>query len=458
MVFVLTDIGIPTFGCASAANDPGGTLKKYLTAIAAASLVSVLALGTSSAAQADVSDGGGGGYGSWQLSGQSPAYTGSVELGGGFPLTTFTASSQVASVQTGASTYLPRYSAPGAVFGSSQGWGYINQRPLQDTPTGSGVTTYTFATPTPSSAWGFVLGDIDADKAVVTAQDANGAPVPVADLGFQGVFNYCMPTTPSSQRSCNGDSTGGIPQFDLPTWDPATATLLGSGFGTNTDTAGASGWFMPRVPLSSLTITYTRLTGLPVYQTWFGTVAHDISGTVSGCNVAGVAVELKDGAGKRVASTTTDSLGNYSFINYLALDSYTVTATATAGCAWTGDPDQLVDISQGNVTGVNFQQDVAPTPTATPSVSPSPDPTDEPTDEPTEEPTGTPTKSQTPGPSPATTPATTPATRPSQGSTTPAAGLATTGVAGATPALLVAGALLAGGLALAGASRRRHKH
>ncbi|WP_269938930.1 SdrD B-like domain-containing protein [Arthrobacter sp. HY1533] len=433
-----------------------------MTALAAASLVSALALGASSAAQADVSDGGAGGYGSWQLTGQSPAFSGTVELGGGFPQTTFTAASRTATLQTGASVFLPAGSPPGSKFGSSQGRGYINQRPVRDTLTGPGITTYTFATPTPSSAWGFVLGDIDADKAVVTAQDANGAPVPVADLGFQGVFNYCMPTDPPTTRSCSGDKVDNVWQFDLPTWDPATATLLGSGFGTNKDTIGASGWFMPRVPLSSLTITYTRLTGLPVYQTWFGTVARDISGTVSGCNVSGVAVELKDGSGKRVASTTTDSQGNYAFTNYLALDSYTVTATAAAGCALTGDTDQPVDISLKHATGVNFQQDVAPTPTATPSVSPSPDPTDDPTndptDEPTEEPTGTPTKSQTPGPSPATTPATTPATRPTQGSTTPAAGLATTGVAGATPALLVAGGLLAGGLALAGASRRRHKH
>lgn len=460
MVIVLSDIVI-LLGFESATIEPGGTLKKYLTVAAVSGLVAVLALGATTATYADVSDGGGGGYGSWQLSGQAPAYSGTLTLGGGFPQTTFESSSRQATVQSGASTFLPAGSAPGLVFGSSQGRGYLNQRPLQDTPTGAGTTTYTFATPTPSSAWGFVLGDIDADKAVVTARDANGAPVPVSDLGFKGAFNYCDAPTP---RPCTGDMVGDTAQFDLPTWDPATATLRGSGFGTNTDTSGASGWFMPRVPLSSLTITYTRITGLPIYQTWFATVAHDISGSVGGCTVSGVAVELKDAAGKRVATTTTDSLGNYSFANYLATDSYTVTATAAAGCELTGDPDQAVDLSHGDVTGANFQQDVAATPTAKPSVSPSPDPTatataSQPqTQSHSAEPTVTPTKNTTAGPSAETTVTSTPATRPTQGSTTTAAPLAKTGLAGASPALLVAGTLLAGGLALAGASRRRHKH
>lgn len=456
LLIVLTNAGIP-FGCASATHDPGGTLKKHLTALAVAGLAAALALGATTASHADVSDGGGGGYGSWQISGQSPAYAGSVALGGGFPQTTFAATSRVAALQSGASTYLPAGSAPGLVFGSSQGRGYINQRPVQDTLTGPGTITYTFAAPTPSGAWGFVLGDIDADKAVVTALDANGAPVPVADLGFQGAFNYCDAPTP---RPCTGDVVGGNIQFDLPTWDPATATLLGSGFGTNTDTSGASGWFMPQVPLSSLTITYTRLSGLPVYQTWFATVAHDILGTVTGCTVAGVAVELKDADGKRVASTTTDSQGNYSFTNYLATDSYTVTATAAPGCELTGDPVQAVDLSQGDVTGVDFQQSAAPTPTATPSVEPTGDPTATATGSatPSVEPTSTPTKTATPGPSPETTVGTTPAASPSQSSTKPALPLAATGTANAGPALIGAGVLLAGGLALAGAARRRHRH
>ena len=43
-----------------------------------------------------------------------------------------------------------------------------------------------FDTPTPAGGWGFALGDIDSDLAVVSALDAEGEPVAAADLGFGG--------------------------------------------------------------------------------------------------------------------------------------------------------------------------------------------------------------------------------------------------------------------------------
>ncbi|MBO1269780.1 hypothetical protein [Arthrobacter cavernae] len=355
-------------------------------------------------AHADTADGGGGGYAAWTFAGAGGAYTGTLSLGGGFPEATFTSDSSQATMPGGVSTYLPAGSAPGLVFGSSSGQPYLNQRPKANNPGSPATTTYTFKRATPAGGWGFVLGDIDADMAKVSATDGNGLPVPVADLGFQGAFNYCDAPSP---RPCGDDPEG----FDLPVWDGATGTLNGSGRVPDADTAGASGWFRPTVALKTLTIEYTWKTGFPIYQTWFGTAAEDISGTVAGCSVAGVGIALQGPGGTVLASTVTDSAGAYSFANFLAAPGYTVAMTTPSGCVASGPVQRPVDLSGGPATGVNFVL-TAVTVTPTETVSPSPSPSE---------------TTQTPGPTAST------------GTGSPASATPSASIAASTAAVLPAG-------------------
>ncbi|WP_125613751.1 SdrD B-like domain-containing protein [Specibacter cremeus] len=433
-------------------------MKKHLAAMAASVVLLSLLVAGATASQADTVDGGGGGYGAWALSGAAPAFIGSVTLGGGFPGATFAATSRQATVQSGKTVFLPAGSAPGQVFGSSQNQQYLNQRPLRDTPTAPGTTTYTFGAPTPSTGWGFVLGDIDADMATVSATDADGKPVAIAGLGFRGVFNYCDAPAP---RPCTGDVVGGVTRFDLPTWDAVTGTLRGSGFGSNMDTSGASGWFMPTVPLKTLTITYTMISGFPVYQTWFATAAHDISGTVSGCIVAGVPIKLRDANGGVVAATVTDANGDYAFQGFVASDSYTVAADAPTDCTMVGASAQPVDLSHGDVRAVDFKLADATGPTATATATTEPT---NPTGVPTDEPTGTASPAGMPSSTahvPGTPTAGTPTAGPAEATSSPSnleGGLAHTGASKTSALIGVAALLLAVGAGAVSMNRRRSRH
>lgn len=131
----------------------------------------------------------------------------------------------------------------GAVFGDSTGENYL--RMSSPTNSGSSSTTLTFAADTPATGLGLALGDVDSESITVTATTTGGAPVTAAELGWQGAFNYL-----------NGS--------DVPTWNAGTSTLVGN----VADTQGASGWFQPTVPLSSITFTNTTLIGSPEAQLW----------------------------------------------------------------------------------------------------------------------------------------------------------------------------------------------
>jgi cell division septation protein DedD len=195
--------------------------------------------------------------------GRHQAYEGTMTVPD-LPAATWTTDARADSaVESGASTWLPVGSPFGAVYGSSQAQPYLRLRPMADTPTGPSTTTYTFASPTPGSGWAFALGDVDADQVEVSATDAQGAPVPVAGLGFQSVFNFCDASPRSS--TCSSQTM----PYDLPSWQPATTSGLLIGNALASDTTGASGWFQPTVPLKTLTFVYTARSGFPVYQTWF---------------------------------------------------------------------------------------------------------------------------------------------------------------------------------------------
>ncbi|MET1005929.1 MAG: hypothetical protein ABWX96_10285, partial [Propionibacteriaceae bacterium] len=205
-----------------------------------------------------------------ELTGVSRNYTSTLtQQAAGFPVATITSNSVGGSsvgVQSGASTYLSTGTAVGAKYGSSQGQGYLNLRPSSQNGAPPSVTTYTFERPTPTSGWTFVLGDVDADQVTITATGPGGQTVAPADLGFRSVFNYCTPGV------CTANP-------DVPTWNPATGVLVGNTAAL--DTNGASAWFEPTVPLTSLTFTFAQRAGFPVYQTWFSALEYDITGTVT---------------------------------------------------------------------------------------------------------------------------------------------------------------------------------
>jgi hypothetical protein len=266
----------------------------------------------------------GSGYGQWDLSGGSGTLT--VPLAG-FPSAKVATTSSRSQVGGGTSAFLGTSTPFGAAYGSSQGKHYLvlGTAALKAPST----TTVTFHAPTPTG-WGFALGDVDADTVQVAATGADGQPVPVADLGWQSAFNYC-PNTPRP-TGCTG--TG--PFTDVPRWDPTTATLIGN----VGDTSGASGWFRPTVPISSLTLTFTAQTGIPSYQLWAAAEPVRISGRVgTDCGHAAPAttVALRDADGSPVpaadgspVTTTTEADGTYTF-DGLTAGHYEVAAESSHG-------------------------------------------------------------------------------------------------------------------------------
>ncbi|WP_052433300.1 hypothetical protein [Streptacidiphilus carbonis] len=273
----------------------------------------------------------------------------------GFPAATVTTTSSSTSVPSGSSAYLNDSTPFGSAYGSSRGHAYLALR----TATGlqPSVTTIDFARPTPVG-WGFALGDVDADHVKVTATGADGSLLTAAQLGFQGSFNYCQGTPKPSACTGNGPFT------DMPHWDAATTTLIGSNTG---DTSGASGWLRPTVPVKSLTLTFSVQSGIPVYQIWAATKTVQVSGRItSECGTHDPAeLELLDSNGDPVlnaaghpVTTTSHDDGSYSFPD-LAEGSYRVALRVPEGLE--ADTTRLgADATKGDVTGADFNLRCAP--------------------------------------------------------------------------------------------------
>jgi len=299
----------------------------------------------------------------WSFVGVGGDFSGSLTLADTPALAaTFTSTSRGGQVGviSGDTVWLPQGTAVGAKYGSSQGRPYINLRPRADTPTGASVTTYTFSRPTPTENWTFVLGDIDADAVTIRAVGPDGSELTAADLGFQGGFNYCAPGI-AGKPSCTGSAS------DVPAWDPATFTLTGN-VGAS-DTSGASAWFEPSAPISSLTFTFQRRAGLPVYQTWFASLARDITGAVTdatdpGTPVAaeGVALRLIDQTGAVIATTTTDADGAYGFFGVTATDGYSVEVVPPSGQIAEGARVAPVDLADSDGVASFSIRDIVPVP------------------------------------------------------------------------------------------------
>lgn len=277
----------------------------------------------------------------------------------GFPQATLRTDSTQPRTASGNSVYLSAGTPFGSVFGSSRGKPYALFRTAADlTPS---TTMFTFTAPASVGHWGFTLGDIDADQVTIGATDAAGNPIAAADLGYQTSFNYCAASPKPS--GC----TGSGPFTDKPTWNPATGTLTGSG----SDTLGGSAWFRPAAPVKTLTFTFSRQAGAPVYQVWFAALNASVSGTVRVApddtpppstlrllHPDGTPVLSASGA---PVTATTGPDGSYAFPG-VARGDYIVALDVPKGFAATGPDRRSADASSGDATHVDFvlREDVPP--------------------------------------------------------------------------------------------------
>lgn len=314
-------------------------------------VVAVL-VGTIPAAAAETTS-----WASWQpLVGTPGAYTSTVEIAAQPALTATVASDSRGGVGviSGASTWLSEGTPVGEKYGSSIDQQYLNIRPKADNATSPSTTTYSFAIPTPVAGWTFVLGDIDADAVRIRAIAPDGHELDAIELGFQGGFNYCAPGT-VGKPSCTGDAA------DVPDWDPAMHTLTGNEDAA--DTSGAAAWFEPSTAISSLTFSFTRRAGFPIYQTWFASIAHDIRGSVTDVVdglLDGTTLTLTDGNGTVVATTTTRDDGEYSFPGFVATDGYTVRVTPPPGKTAEGAIEWPIDLTRGDGIAHFIIRDIIP--------------------------------------------------------------------------------------------------
>lgn len=297
-------------------------------------------------------------WATWQpLTGTSGAYTTTVQVAAQ-PTVTATMTSDSRSGQvgviSGATNWLSQGTPVGAKYGTSINQQYLNLRPKVDNATSPSTTTYSFATPTPASGWTFVLGDIDADAVRIQAIGADGQALTAEELGFNGGFNYCAPGV-AGKPSCTGVAA------DVPAWDATTLTLTGNAAAA--DTSGSAAWFEPSVPISSLSFFFTRRAGFPVYQTWFASIARDITGTVvdqADGPLEGLELSLRDANGTVVGTTTTTADGAYSFPGFVATDGYTVRVASPDGKIAVGATSQAVDLTEADAVADFEVRDIVP--------------------------------------------------------------------------------------------------
>lgn len=234
-----------------------------------------------------------GSYAQWVASGGSGAWQGAGTPAAGFPVASLVSDASSVQIPSGATTFLGPATPMGAEYGSSRAMNYLNistAAALQPS-----TTTLTFDEPTPARNWAFALGDIDADTVSITATDANGDPVPVPALGFQGTFNYCAFSP--KPGTCKGSG----PFTDVPTWVADAASLVGGGL----DTSGASGWFQPTAAIKTITFRFATQIGFPSFQLWLASKAIPvetiISGPVGECEPR---LELLDADGQPILDAT----------------------------------------------------------------------------------------------------------------------------------------------------------
>jgi len=150
------------------------------------------------------------------------------------------------------------------IFGQAD---YAENIRIQNYPNGDGMAGYpvisisqltlNFDEITPSDSWGFCLVDIDVEQCLITAIDEYDNEVSV-----EAIDNWLI-----ELFDANTVEFG----INIPKWDPTHAAILGSDtpedylvynnlvIGGLDDSEAAAAFFMPDMPLKSLSITYENL-------------------------------------------------------------------------------------------------------------------------------------------------------------------------------------------------------
>lgn len=270
--------------------------------------------------------------------------------GGTVGVTTTGGGARVA--ETGTASFLGAQTGFGQRFGSSRYQSYLTIGLAPTPPGGShgadSVTTVTL--PTLPVGWGFAVGDIDADMVSIDATGPGGAlsatDLNPQDTGGTPLLNYCANASPKPS-SCGA----GTAFTDHPWWCAtpgpapcATATLPRTVVGNGSDTQGAYDWFVPSVSVTTLTLTYQWLTGIPSFQLWIvvPAAAAVVSGQVdlpAGAPVPTLSLDHGDGtpvldllAAPVTVPVATD--GSYSFTTEQG--SYQLVVDPPEGFATTG--------------------------------------------------------------------------------------------------------------------------
>ncbi|MEE4260223.1 MAG: T9SS type A sorting domain-containing protein [Bacteroidales bacterium] len=150
------------------------------------------------------------------------------------------------------------------IFGQAD---YAENIRIQNYPNGEGMAGYpvvsisqltlNFDEITPTEGWGFCLVDVDVENCLISAIDNFDNEVPIEDIDRWLIELF----------DANNVDFG----VNIPKWDASHAALLGSDTPTDylvynnlvigglDDSEAATGFFMPDIPLKSLTIVYENL-------------------------------------------------------------------------------------------------------------------------------------------------------------------------------------------------------
>ena len=295
----------------------------------------VMALAIVGAAPATAATAPVGVFPTWNTTGPGQ-FTGSFSAASGFPDVTVSTDDTGAAIAQGKSAFLGATTGFGKQFGSSRLQPYLTIASLGGSD--FSTTTLTFAAPT-TPGWGIAVGDIDADYVTLTGT-VPGGPLTPAQFGAQDslagddFLNYCANASPKP----TGCRAANAPYTDYPelcgtgSTYPLCATLPPgsiSAVGHGGDTDGSYDWFMPTVPVTEITLTFTPLSGLPTFQLWL--VAPSPAATVTGevqfdadaslPVPAGTSIALLDDAGAPVRDIEDEPVvvpvatdGSFSFV------------------------------------------------------------------------------------------------------------------------------------------------
>lgn len=287
---------------------------------------------------------------------EAPDHSGTIAFGlPGMPDATYTVSKPAddgedTELETNDEEYIGAGTPFGQVFGASgpsTDTQFLKTR-LDTNLADNATVVVTFAAPVPAGVLGFAVSDVDVDQVVVSGTQPGGAALSGGELAGEA-FNLC--NTPDVPEACDGATA----PFPVPTWDPATRTVLGSG----DETEGEAAWFRPTVAVESLTFVFTGqdvIAGAPSFRLWLAALQATVDGTVtSTCSASSqpATLNLIGPDGSVVQSVTAGADGTYAFDPALAVDGYQVEATAPEGCVVEGTNPAPANLSAGNVT-VNF--------------------------------------------------------------------------------------------------------